>query len=142
MLRTPRKYTCLALFMRCGTIKNFYPQSDLLLVHPVVMSYLREKWKKYLAVCYFLNLGLYLLFLGCLTTFTLTVHSPLDNICKFTIQVSIACTVMDHYSNTNATSYIACCQHLITGYSSILYPVYYRDCYIYIEKNTAWILVY
>jgi hypothetical protein len=60
-------------------------KNDLLLIHPVVMSYLRGKWKKYLAVCYFLNLGLYLFFLSCLTTFALTIHTPLDPICNRTI---------------------------------------------------------
>ena len=67
----------------------FTSQSDLLLVHPVVMSYLRGKWKKYLAICYFLNLGLYLFFLTCLTTFALTIHTPLDPVCKFEVHVHV-----------------------------------------------------
>lgn len=57
-------------------------QSDLLLANPVVRSYLRLKWKKYLALCYFVNLGLYIFFLACLTTFALFVHNPLHPLCE------------------------------------------------------------
>ena len=60
----------------------FFLQSTELLLHPVVISLLRWKWTRYIAWFYFLNLGLYLTFVGFLTAFALTVPNPQLQACK------------------------------------------------------------
>ena len=53
-----------------------------LLTHPVVISLLHYKWKKFGLPLYLLNLFIFVLFLFFITGFSLSVPSPLYEDCK------------------------------------------------------------
>ena len=53
-----------------------------LLLHPVVKSLLSWKWSRYIALFFFINLVLYLIFLSFLTAFALIVPNPQLSICE------------------------------------------------------------
>ena len=53
-----------------------------LLLHPVVKSLLSWKWSRYIALFFFINLVLYLVFLSFLTAFALIVPNPQLSICE------------------------------------------------------------
>ena len=55
--------------------------SDLLL-HPVVKALFSWKWTRYIASFFFINLTIYLVYLGFLTGFALQVPNPQHDICK------------------------------------------------------------
>ena len=54
-----------------------------LLKHPLVISLLDYKWKKFGRFVFFLNLLIYIFFLVFLTAFGLTVLSPLEMTCAY-----------------------------------------------------------
>jgi transient receptor potential cation channel subfamily A protein 1 len=61
-------------------LENMDIDSDLLL-HPVVKGLLSWKWTRYIALFYFINLAIYLVYLGFLTGFALQVPNPQLDIC-------------------------------------------------------------
>ena len=50
--------------------------------HPLVISLLKHKWKKFARWMFLVNLSVYLTFLVSLTAFALVVLSPVEKPCK------------------------------------------------------------
>jgi hypothetical protein len=60
-------------------VKN---RNTVLLEHPVVRSYIYEKWKSQGIGFYFLDFMFYIIFLGFLSLFVVVVNHPLSDVCK------------------------------------------------------------
>jgi hypothetical protein len=69
-------------------LENMDIDSDLLL-HPVVKGLLSWKWTRYIALFYFINLAIYLVYLGFLTGFALQVPNPQLDICNKIFKITL-----------------------------------------------------
>lgn len=78
--------------MMCVFIQVESERTDLL-KHPLVTSLLNQKWQRYGAWFYSINILVYVLFLIFLTAFALSIHSPLEDPCKSDKIIAPACMI-------------------------------------------------